>query len=122
MNISKYFSKPVAMSNELTLEYWDIYISDGFMEALHGNFSKITEIYIPELELTINKAIDPINIFMSSKDRYKDDRDSVSGKPPKLEKTIIITKNSDAAKTLMWLADIYKNKTEKEKSLITLFN
>jgi hypothetical protein len=122
MNSIGYLSKSKATSNELSLEYWDIYISDGFMEALRGNFSKITEIYIPELELTINKIIDPINIFISSKDRYKSDRDSMSGKPPKLKKTVIITKSSDAAKTLIWLADIYKNKTEKEKSLISLFD
>lgn len=122
MTTIEYLSKSKATSNELTLEYWDIYISDGFMEALRGNFSKITEIYIPELELTINKIIDPINIFVSSKDRYKSDRDSMSSKPPKLKKTVIITKNSDAAKTLIWLADIYKNKTEKEKSLTCLFD
>lgn len=122
MNVIKYLSKSKATLDELTLEYWDIYISDGDMNVLYGNFHKIREIYIPELELIINQTIEPINIFLGSRDRYKPNMKTMYNKSPKLEKTIIITKSSEAAKTLIWLSDIYKSKKEKEKSLTCLFN
>lgn len=122
MNVIKYLSKSKATLDELTLEYWDIYISDGDMNVLYGNFHKIREIYIPELELIINQTIEPINIFLGSRDRYKPNMKTMYNKSPKLEKTIIITKSSEAAKTLIWLSDIYKSKKEKKKSLTCLFN
>lgn len=127
MNVITYFSKliandsPKATSDELTLEYYEIWISEGIHSAIHGNFSKITEIYVPELKIAINQAISPVNVFLVTYDRYTNKGNSMSGKPIKLLKSVIINRKSDAAKTLLWLEDCLKNKKEKEQCLVELF-
>jgi hypothetical protein len=90
--------------------------------AIHGNFNKITEIYVPELKLAINLALPPVNVFLVDYDRYSNKVMSMSGKDVKLTKTVIISRKSEAAKTLVWLEDCLKNKKEKEKSLKQLFD
>lgn len=128
MNVITYFSKlispdmPKANENELTLEYYELWISDGIYSALHRDFRKITEIYVPELRLAINMALPPVNVFLVDYDRYSNKVQTMSGKDVKLIKTVIISKNSEAAKTLLWLEDCLKNKKEKEKSLKQLFD
>jgi hypothetical protein len=129
MDIIRYVSKqiirediPKANSDELTLQYWEIYITEGMSAAIHGDFHKITEIYVPELKLTINQAISPINVFLCDYDRYTSKEEPMSGKRPKLLKTVIISKNSEAAKTLIWLNEVYTKKKEREATLEQLFN
>jgi hypothetical protein len=129
MDIIKYISKrlsseesPKANSDELTLQYYEMWITEGIMAAIHGNFKKITEIYVPELRLTINQAIKPVNIFICDYDRYTSKNEPMSGKRPKLLKTIIISKKSEAAKNLLWLEEVLAKKKEKEETLIKLFD
>ena len=38
----------------MKMQIWKVYISDGWMGAIHGQLYPIYEGYIPELELTIN--------------------------------------------------------------------
>ena len=47
---------------------------------------------------------------------------SMSGKPIKLLKSVIISRKSPAAKNLLWLEDCLKNKKEKEAPLKQLFD
>ena len=129
MNVITYLSKrlsgevsPKANQDELTLEYWDIWITEGMMAAIHGDFHKITEIYVPELKLTINQAISPINVFLCDYDRYNSKNENMSGHKPKLAKTVIISKNSDAAKNLIWLEEVLTKKKERQDTLIKLFD
>lgn len=127
MNVITYLSKqilgekPKATQDELTLEYYEIYITEGIRSAIHGDFRKITEIYVPELKLAINLALPPVNVFLIDYNRYSNKGNTMSGKDVKLIKTVIISKKSEAAKTLIWLEDCLKNKKEKEKSLKQLF-
>ena len=127
MNVITYLSnlvspiRPRASENELTLEYYEIYITEGIHAAIHGDFKKITEIYVPELKLAINMALPPINVFLVDYDRYTNKKNYMSGKDIKLVKTVIISKKSEAAKNMLWLEDCLKNKKEKEKSLKELF-
>lgn len=128
MNVITYLSnlvspiRPKATNDELTLEYYEIYISEGVRSAFRGDFRKITEIYVPELKLAINLALPPVNVFLVEYDRYTNKKNSMSGKDIKLIKTVIISKKSAAAKNLVWLEDCLKNKKEKEKSLKELFD
>jgi hypothetical protein len=130
MNVITYLSKrlsgqepaPKASEDELTLEYYEMWISEGMRSAIHGDFRKITEIYVPELKLAINLALPPVNVFLVDYDRYSNKVMSMSGKDVKLTKTVIISRKSEAAKTLVWLEDCLKNKKEKEKSLKQLFD
>ena len=128
MNVITYFSKmissdkPKASNDELTLEYYEIYTSESVFTAMRGYFSKITEIYVPELKIAINQAISPVNVFIVDYDRYSNKENSISGKPIKLLKTVIISRNSPAAKNLLWLEDCLKNKKEKEAPLKQLFD
>ncbi len=129
MNVISYLSKrllgeevPKANSDELTLQYWEIYITEGIRAAIHKDFHKITEIYVPELKLTINQAISPINVFLCDYDRYNSKNDNMSGHKPKLAKTVIISKKSEAAKNLLWLNDVYTKKKEREATLVKLFD
>jgi hypothetical protein len=129
MNVISYLSKrilgeeaPKANENELTLEYYEIYITEGIHAAIHGDFRKITEIYVPELKLAINMALPPINVFLVDYDRYTNKKNYMSGKYIKLVKTIIIRKKSDAAKNLIWLEEVLTKKKEREATLIKLFD
>jgi hypothetical protein len=129
MNVISYLSKrilgeetPKANENELTLEYYAIYITEGIHAAIHGDFRKITEIYVPELKLAINMALPPINVFLVDYDRYTNKKNYMSGKDIKLVKTIIISKKSDAAKNLIWLEEVLTKKKEREATLIKLFD
>ena len=129
MDIIKYLSKritgeesPKATSDELTLQYYEMWISEGVFTAIRGNFQKITEIYVPELKLTINQAIEPVNVFICDYDRYDSKNEPMSGKRPKLIKTVIISKNSEAAKNLIWLEEALTKKKEKAATLVKLFD
>lgn len=128
MNVITYLSnlispsRPTASEDELTLQYYEMWISEGIHAAIHGNFSKITEIYVPELKIAINLAISPINVFLVTYDRYTNKGNPMSGKPIKLLKTVIISRKSPAAKNLLWLEDCLKNKKEKEAPLRQLFD
>jgi len=130
MNVITYLSKRLlgeetitkANSDELTLQYWEIYITEGIRAAIHKDFTKITEIYVPELKLTINQAITPINVFICDYDRYNSKNEPMSGHKPKLAKTVIISKKSEAAKNLLWLNDVYTKKKEREATLVKLFD
>lgn len=108
--------------NELILEYYEIHISSNLRSAMNGNFRKIIEIYVPELNLTINRAISPINTFSSEKERYKYNKNIISPYPPKLIKKVKISKDSDEGKQMIWLAEFYNNKEKNEKSLVKLFD
>jgi hypothetical protein len=129
MNVITYFSKRLlgddiqkANQDELTLQYWEIYITEGIRAAIHNDFHRITEIYVPELKLTINQAISPVNVFLCDYDRYNSKNDNMSGHKPKLAKTVIISKKSEAAKTLLWLNEVYTKKKEREANLVKLFD
>jgi hypothetical protein len=113
---------PKANSNELTLQYYDIWICEGMMAALHGDFEKITEIYVPELNLTINQVNSLVNVFISNYNRYSSSDKRMSGETPKLIKTDIISKKSEAAKNLIWFKEVLTNKKEKEATLVKLFD
>ncbi len=113
---------PKANQDELTLQYWEIYICEGISAAIHNSFQKITEIYVPELKLTINQAISPVNVFLCDYERYTSKEEPMSGHKPKLLKTVIISKKSEAAKNLIWINEVYTRGKEKEASLVKLFN
>ncbi len=128
MNVIKYFFKqkmgddiPKAKSNELTLQYYDVWICEGFMAAIHGDFEKITEIYVPELNLTINQVNSPVNVFISNYNRYNSSDKGILCDPPKLIKTDIISKKSEAAKNLIWFKEVLTKKKTREASLTKLF-
>ena len=129
MNVITYLSKRImgediqkATSDEFTLQYYEMWITEGMMAAIHNSFQKITEIYVPELKLTINQAMSPVNVFICDYDRYTSKNEPMSGKRPKLLKTVIISRKSEAGKTLVWLEDCLKNKKVKEAALVKLFD
>lgn len=118
MNFIKYFTKSKTIEilpDELLLEYWEINII-GEVQRPFSSIRKITEVYVPELKLVINQEGNPINIFILDYDRYVINRNN-----SKLVKSVKIKKDSETGKKLIWLADIYRNKKEKEKSLVELF-
>jgi len=129
MNVITYLSKRIlgediqkATSDEFTLQYYEMWISEGIMAAIHNSFQKITEIYVPELKLTINQAMSPVNVFICDYDRYTSKNEPMSGRRPKLLKTVIISRKSEAGRTLIWLEDCLKNKKVKEAALVKLFD
>jgi len=113
----QFFSKET-QENELTLQYWEIYITEGIYAAIHNQFTKITEIHVRELGLSFNQA--GASMFKPNSDRYT----SKSFKCPKpnLLKTVIISKNSEAGQAILWLNDCFKNKEVEEAKLKQLFD
>lgn len=109
------------MGAEFTLEYWELYICDGFMAAIHGDFRRITEIYVPELNLSINTIGESLNIFTKAEKRYKINEGDMAPKPPCLVNTIRINKLSETGKILTWFKELQETKSEKESHLLKLF-
>ena len=122
MDYIKNLLTPTTNPNELILEYYEIHISSNIHSAMNGNFRKIIEIYVPDLNVSINRAISPINTFLSTKERYTYNKNIISPYPPKLIKKVKINKESDEAKQIIWLAEFYNKKEENEKSLMKLFD
>ena len=125
MNLYNYFlgnDTPKANSDELTLQYYEMWISEGEMAAIRGNFKKITEIYVPELKLTINQAIEPVNVFICDYDRYTSKNEPMSGHKPNLVRSVIISKTSEDAKNLLWLEEVLTKKKERQATLVKLFD
>ena len=81
------------------------------MEAYRGEFTKITEIFIPEFNLSINTQSDHINIFRSSKERYMSNNTNMSRHNPVLLKSVRISTNSEIGKTLRWFDELYRTRT-----------
>lgn len=120
MNVIEYLTDKFMPSDKFTLEYWEIYVCDGMSAAIHNDFIKVVEIYVPELNLTINQYTKPVNVFIGSKDRYVSTK-NMSGHTPKLIKSIKIFHDSETGNTLKWFANLYKEKKEKENKLVKLF-
>jgi hypothetical protein len=87
---------------------------------MNGKFDKITEIYIPELKLSINQKLNPLNVFIPPESRYVKDNTNMSGQNPKLVKRKIVS--GEQAETLKWLANVKKEEKQKKEQLITLFD
>ncbi len=114
------FASKRANPNDLTVEYWEIHICESIRDAMNGKFDKITEIYIPELELSINQKLKPLNVFISKRDRYVKDKPNMSGQNPKLVKTKIVS--GEQAEILKWLANTKKEEKQKQEQLTILFD
>lgn len=124
MNVIPYLFKQFlgkeAQKNELTLQYWDIYIPNGTVAAIRGEFTKITEIHVLELGLSISQTGSKV-FETTGYARYRV-KPLIEGDEPKLLKTVIISKNSEAGKALLWLKDCFKNKKVEETKLKQLFD
>jgi hypothetical protein len=119
------------MSTEkILVEYWQIHVCDGFSGAIHNDYTKITEIYIPELELMINTSLNPIYVrelsYNESALRYERNLNDFDRKVihlnPRLLKTVMIDKTSDEGQSILWIADNNKIKKEKEFNILKLFD
>jgi hypothetical protein len=123
MNLIKYFSnifsnkdtstEQTTTSDNLTLQYYEITVCYDF---IHGDYNKLIEIYIPELDISINDSSGIILINNSSY-RYN----TTSSTHPTLLKSTIITKNSELGKTLLLFIDVHNIKHRTEHTLKTLF-
>ncbi len=114
------FASKKTNPNDLTVEYWELYTCESLRDAMNGKFDKITEIYIPELEISINQKLKPLNVFISKRDRYVKNKPNMSGQNPTLVKTKIAS--GEQAETLKWLANVKKEEKQKQEQLVTLFD
>ena len=64
--------KIAPINDNITAEIWEISVSEGISAAIHGDFFKIYELYIPEWNVSFNIADKEINIlsFDNLKERY----------------------------------------------------
>ena len=124
MNVIPYLFKQFlgkeTQENELTLQYWEIYITEGIYAAMRGEFTEITEIHVLELGLSFNQTGIPIKMFKSNSDRYSNKK--LKCPQPKLLKTVIISQLSEAGQAILWLNDCFKNKEVEEAKLKQLFD
>lgn len=65
----------------MEVQVWRLYVSEGVLAAAHGLFETITEYYIPELKLAINRH----SYFKATSERYFcEDNTEFGGPPPVL--------------------------------------
>jgi hypothetical protein len=94
--------------DKLTLQYWEIRISD------YRTMYNIKEIYVPELELCMNcECIPSINGFICNRSRYEKDA--------KLLKIVELT-DSEKVAAIQWYAKVKQEQKEKNEILISLFD
>lgn len=117
--IQNLFTHNNVKASELVLEYWELYIVDSAHSAIRSTFHKITEIYVPQLEIAINMKLQLLNTFKTKSDRYKAKNSDMSGTPAKLIKTIVI--RGEKVDAFKWLINEENNKNEKKALLIDLF-
>lgn len=119
MEILQLWKKQVL--NELTLQYYELWVTEGIEAAIHGVFHKITEIYVPELKMAINMDNSKVNVILCDTIRYDVKRTCMSGNPSKFIKTVTIRTSSDVGKNLIWLEEGLRKKKETEEMLASLF-
>ncbi len=118
--------KKKVVSEELTLQYYELWV-EGIEAGMRGVFLKITEIYVPELNIAINMGNSKVNVFdcdeFHAVIRYDTKRTILAtlGYPPKFLKTVTIRTSSTVGKNLVWLEEVLRTKKEKEATLIPLF-
>lgn len=120
--IKRLFQSRKSNPDDLTVEYWELYVCESLRDAMNGKFDNITEIYIPELELSINQKLKPLNVFISKRDRYVKNKNenNMSGHTPTLIKTKYVS--GDKADALKWIANMKKQEKEKQELIVSLFN
>jgi len=98
-------------------EIWQITITEGIMAAIHGDFSDIHELYIPEWNLAINLSGGFNILKLKDKERYAKEKNKMSfaQKDPVLIKKIKLDKTLTAQ--LKQLAESY-DYIEKNKILV----
>ena len=83
-------------SIEITAEVWTISVCEGIMGAIHADFKKINELYIPEWNVAINIHESKLNILSYDKlsKRYSNENkfESFNNSDPKLLKKITLSK------------------------------
>lgn len=109
-------------SGALLVEIWTLYVSDGLMGAIHGQFSEIEEMFVPALDLVINLH-DKMNVFLNDGKRYKPVTMNHMGygkvKSPKLVKTIILEgKDAEIIRNLGELQLLLKGVQKEAKNLV----
>jgi hypothetical protein len=82
---------------------------------------KITEIYVPELNISINTKGNPLNIFLNPNNRYTPNIKDMAPQQPRLVNTVRIKKSSETGKILIWFKELQETKSEKESHLLKLF-
>ena len=112
-------------SESLTLQYWNIYVVDGFNDFLRGDYNKVTEMHVPELNISINTGTSfnkSVNVLSITEERYKPHTGALSGPSPSLIKTVQIDGSSEEAKAIKFLAHIKKEKEQHETTIKTMFS
>jgi hypothetical protein len=106
----------------LLVEIWTLYISDGLMGAIHGQFHSIREMYVPALDLTVNLER-TMNAFFNDGRRYapktKDHRRIADTPDPKLLETVILEgAQAEAIRNLAEIQLIIKGVKKEAESVV----
>ena len=91
----------------LVVEIWSLYVSDGFMGAIHGNYFEIKEAYVPALGVCINLAEGNMHMFFTDRKRYGE-KDTFAGKrvpDPKIVE--VLSLEGQKAETIRNLVEIH---------------
>lgn len=80
-------------SDQVDAEVWELYVSEGFYGAIRGDYSKITEIYIPSWKVAINYVYRDLNIvsYDDIATRYSNENKMHTQPPCKLLKKITLS-------------------------------
>lgn len=80
-------------SDQVDAEVWDLYVSEGVYGAIRGDYSKITEIYIPSWSVALNYVYRDLNIvsYDNIASRYSNENKMHTQPPCKLIKKITLS-------------------------------
>ena len=90
-------------------EQWQLYICNGVIDMVHGNYYPINEFYIPKYKIAFNMVNDNLNAFETGEDRYNQDPKESVPAPTKISDVNI---PESLAESIKMYIDLKKRITE----------
>ena len=85
-------------------EVWEIYISDGVMDLVHGFSRPITEVYIPRYHISFNLVDDIVHVFRTYDGRYAN-KEASAKNPKKTLNTRVLKEMAETLNKYLKLKD-----------------
>ena len=82
--VERFLETVKASVGDVEAELWEVFVSEGMMDAIHGGGQWLVESYVPSAGLAINVAYGHVNCFRTDASRYSHHENAmIKGKDPR---------------------------------------
>lgn len=86
-------------------EAWELYVSGGVMDLVHGFSRPITEVYIPHYRISFNLVDDVVHVFRTYDGRYAKPKGDGAKSPKKILNTKVLREMAETLDKYLKLKD-----------------